>query len=230
MGSKKIEKTEKKVVKRVVRKVAKSSEPEGLLYFLRTCQKDGTSYKGTFKWNLELGAKNTAPDWSPEPECGKGLHGLLGGQGESEHLDWSEDASWVVFSSPTSVDLNGKHKVQTATICAVGDRKTATDFLLAKGFQGVHGSFPTAGDNGTATAGDNGTATAGYYGTATAGYYGTATAGDGGTVSGGEKAVLSLKYWNGERYRIVLAYVGENGIKPNTKYKLNDKYKFTEVK
>ena len=36
---------------------------------LRTCDQDGKSYGG-FQWPLEVGTTVTAPDWSPEPECG----------------------------------------------------------------------------------------------------------------------------------------------------------------
>ena len=72
----------------------------------------------------------------------------------------------------------------------------------------------TAGDGGTATAGDNGTATAGNAGTATAGPYGTATAGIGGTIL--------LRHWDGARRRVLVAYVGENGIEANTPYVVRD--------
>jgi hypothetical protein len=63
-----------------------------------------------------------------------------------------------------------------------------------------------------ATAGNRGTATAGYSGTATAGEYG----------------ILNIRYYdhNASRYRIATAYVGENGILPNVKYKLDEKDQF----
>ncbi|NII73217.1 hypothetical protein FHW84_001786 [Dyella sp. SG562] len=105
----------------------------------------------------------------------------------------------------------------------------------------------TAGDSGTATAGDSGTATAGYRGTATAGYRGTATAGDSGTATAGDSGTatagdsgtatagdsgeLRIHWWDAkaERYRTQIAYVGENGIKPNVAYRLNEKREFVEV-
>ena len=175
------------------------------MLFLRTCSPKGVSRNG-FVWPLKVGAKVTAPDWDPRPECGNGLHGLKDGQGDANLMDWSKDAVWIVFSSPDGVDLCGIWKVKTATICAVGDRKTATDFLIAAGRIGVHGSTATAGDGGTATAG----------------YRGTATAGDRGS--------LIIYWWDGNRRRVEVAYVGENGIKPNIKYRLNDEHKFEEVK
>ena len=177
----------------------KVSEPEKLLYFLRTCAKDGSSYKGSFQWDLRIGAVNTAHDWDPAAECGKGLHGLLGGQGDSTMLDWSEDAVWVVFSSPSSVDLNGKHKVQNATVCAVGDRKTATDFLLSLGFQGVHGCFMVGGDRANMTGGyranmtggDRANMTGGNYAKMTGGIDATMTGGIGATMTGGDRANMT---------------------------------------
>ncbi|MFJ0688879.1 hypothetical protein WLU62_11930, partial [Bordetella bronchiseptica] len=89
----------------------------------------------------------------------------------------------------------------------------------------------TAGESGTATAGNYGTATAGNYGTATAGNYGTATAGNYGTATAGEKGELRIQWWDAkaERYRTVLGYVGEDGIKADTKYRLDDNHKFVEV-
>ena len=118
-----------------------------------------------------------------------------------------------------------------------GDRGTATagDYGRATaGYRGTatagdygratagYGGTATAGYGGTATAGYGGTATAGYRGTATAGYGGTATAGDRGTATAGDYGVLLLSQWDGQRRRVVIAYVGEGGVKPNTAYRLRD--------
>ena len=80
-----------------------------------------------------------------------------------------------------------------------------------------------AGDWGKAIAGDGDNAIAGYSGTAAAGEYGTATA--------GEYGQLHIRYWDSaaDRYRTAIAYVGENGIKPNVAYKLDDNNEFVEV-
>ena len=93
------------------------------------------------------------------------------------------------------------------------------------------GGTATAGDRGTATAGDGGTATAGYGGTATAGNGGTATAGDGGTATAGYGGELRIGWWDqkSDRRRTAVAYVGENGIEPNVKYKLNDAHEFVRA-
>ena len=85
------------------------------------------------------------------------------------------------------------------------------------------GGTATAGARGTATAGDRGTATAGDGGTATAGDRGTATAGERGTATAGERGILSLRWWDWSRYRIATFYVGENGVLPNVKYRVDEK-------
>ena len=56
-------------------------------------------------------------------------------------------------------------------------------------------------------------------------------AGLNGRVKGGSKCAMSLAYWNDKekRYRIVVAYVGENGIKADTWYELNANHEFCEV-
>lgn len=76
---------------------------------------------------------------------------------------------------------------------------------------------------GQSTAGDLGTAIAGNCGKAMAGYKGTATA--------GEKGKLCIQYWDktAECYRTAIANIGENGIKPNVAYKLDDKHGFVEA-
>jgi hypothetical protein len=84
----------------------------------------------------------------------------------------------------------------------------------------------TAGDRGIATAGHEGTATAGYEGTATAGDRGTATAGDRGTATAGHWGTATAGYegrilvtfWDGNRCRVAVGYVGEDGIEANVPY------------
>jgi len=108
-----------------------------------------------------------------------------------------------------------------------GEGGTATAGNYGTATAGYRGTA-TAGYRGTATAGEGGTATAGNYGTATAGNYGTATAGNYGTATAGEGGVLELSVFDGKRTRKVIAYVGEAGIKADTKYRL-DGTTFVEV-
>ena len=172
---------------------------------LRTCKADMTSYGG-FKWP-ESG-RVEAPDWDAKPECGNGLHGLLWGEGVGDLLNWDEDAKWLVVAvEGETVDLGGKVKFRAGEVVYCGDRKGATDYIIANGATGhVVGAFVTTGDYGTATAGDCGTATAGNCGTATAGDYGT----------------VAVRWHDGNRYRLAVGYVGEDGILRNVPYVVRD--------
>ena len=126
----------------------------------------------------------------------------------------------------------------------VGDNQIAVAGDYGKATAGISGTA-TAGDCGTATAGyygtataeNYGTATAGYWGiatvgiggTATAGYRGTATAGYGGKATAGDRGTLIIKHWDGDRYRIVVGYVGEDGILQDVAYKLDVDGKFVKA-
>ncbi len=135
---------------------------------------------------------------------------------------------------------------------SAGDYGTATAGCRGIAIAGDIGTA-IARYRGTAIAGYYGTATAGYYGTAIAGYYGTAiagcrgiasvggcgiaTAGDygkasagySGTASAGNYSTISIEYYDGRR-RIKVGYIGEDGLKANTAYKLDDNHEFVEVK
>ena len=179
---------------------------------LRTCDANMQSRNG-FKWPRQ--GIVSAPDWDPRPECGNGLHGLLRGQGDAALLNWSDDAVWLVVAPIGDiVDLGGKVKFQSAEVLFAGERMDASGFLRQ---QGVSDVLP--GD--AVAAGNRGTATAGYRGTATAGNGGTATAGDWGTATAGHRGTIIISRWDGQRTRVAIGYVGEDGIKPNTPYRLN---------
>ena len=263
--------------------------------FLRTCNPDGTSHGG-FKWNLEIGGITEAPDWNSEPECGGGLHGLLHGKGNGAYLNSSKDSLWMVCEAlGPIVDLGDKIKTSKAKTLFVGDRKGATDFLIASGCNasevigafitggygstvtgghyskvtgghyskvtggddskvtGGDGSTVTGGDGSTVTGGnyskvtggddskvtggdhsnvtggDWSTVTGGHYSKVTGGYGSTVTGGIGSTVTGGDDSVLSIKWFDGKRTRISIAYVGENGIEPNVDYKLDENGNFVRA-
>ena len=116
-----------------------------------------------------------------------------------------------------------------------GDDSTATAGNSGTATAGKRGTATAgnrgtarAGENGIATAGENGTATAGDYGTATAGDYGIATAGNGGTATAGVEGVIQIHYFN-DKVRFVTGYIGEKGLSPNVKYKLDANHNFVEV-
>ncbi|HHX5603339.1 TPA: hypothetical protein ACVFG7_006040 [Pseudomonas aeruginosa] len=201
----------------------KASQETALV--LRTCSADLTSHGG-FQWPDKIGAVVEAPDWKKDNRCGHGLHGWLFGQGDHDCSGTvgDADAKWLVVEVGLSdlIALGGKVKFPRCTIRHIGDRASATQFLIANEPRaagvavigatlqagdkelcqvGAYGTATagykgtaTAGNEGTATAGDWGTATAGDWGTATAGYKGTATAGDWGTATAGYKGTATAGY------------------------------------
>ena len=193
-------------------------------YFLRTVNKNCISYNN-FKWDLKIGAINTCGDWNEKPECGGGLHGIRNAVGSASLLDWSENAIPFVFSSTKYIDIdNQKSKVQKAKIEFVGKsipecstwiyQKTSIQGGIAVCISGGYGATVSGGDRAMVSGGDEATVSGGY----------------GATVSGGYEAIIQIKYYDGNRYRIKIGYIGEDGLKPNIKYKLNDKFEFEEVK
>ena len=201
---------------------------------LRTCNADMQSYNG-FQWPRS--GPVTAPDWNPKEECGHGLHGFLRGEGEGDLADWRSEALWIVAEVETFVDLGGKVKSPAAEVIFVGSRLDATALVKAR-YPGAaviganvtveNGRVAVVGDYGTATAGERGTATAGERGTATAGNGGTATAGYRGTATAGNSGMLQIYYYDqkNNRQRLAVAYIGEDGILPTVKYRLDDYAKF----
>ena len=188
--------------------------PEHVLV-LRTSNKDRISHNG-FQWP-ESGPVE-APDWSPEPICGRGLHGALWGEGNGSLFNWVEDATWQVVEvlEKDIVDLGGKIKFPQGNVVFSGSREGATNFLLANGGQGkaVIGAWvANPSSNGHATAGD----------------YGTATAGIGGTATAGRDGKISIDYWDGTRSRTKGGYIGEEGLLPNVPYKLDYKFNFVKA-
>ena len=174
---------------------------------LRTCRSDMTSHGG-FKWPRR--GKVEAPDFKPTKACGNGLHGFLWGEGDAGLADWSADANWLVVKvdSADIIDLGSKVKFPRGSVVCCGDRKKATDYLVSRAPRetACMGAFVTGGDGSTVTGG--------YRSTVTGGYRSTVTGGDGST--------LSVKWWDGARYRIAVAYVGEDGIKADTPYRVVD--------
>jgi hypothetical protein len=60
-------------------------------------------------------------------------------------------------------------------------------------------------------------------------YLQLAASGDYSTASAGKNSAICLAWHDGNRPRFSVAYVGENGIKENTCYKLDSKGNFVEV-
>ena len=195
---------------------------KGHVLVLRTNDKKNRAY-GNFQYPKKGWVE--APDWKATEACGKGLHGALKGCGDGSLFNWAVDALWMVLEVEEKgiIDLGGKVKFKGGNVVYVGDRKTATDIIAS-----VYGHIGIIG--ATVTGGYRATVTGGYRATVTGGDYATVTGGYCATVTGGNYAILSIKYWDGCRYRIATAYVGEDGIEANVAYRLNSKNKFVKVK
>jgi len=197
---------------------------------LRTCSADMKSHSD-FQWPSEVGAVVEAPDWIANDECGNGLHGWLFGQGDhgcSGSVS-NPDAKWLVVEAVLAdvIALGGKVKFPRCTIRHIGDRKSATDFMLANEVR----SAGVAIIGATRTAGDKEHCQVGALGSATAGDSGTATAGDSGTATAGDKGEIRIKFWDkkSQRDRTAQGYIGEDGLEPNVAYKLNTKNEFVRA-
>ena len=142
-----------------------------------------------------------------------------------------------IVGAAVAVDNYGTAAAGDYGTATAGDSGTATAGDCGTAIAGDSGTATagdsgtaTAGYSGTATAGDCGTATAGYYGTATAGYGGTATAGDygtaiagyKGTATAGYRGTIQIRWWDGNRSRTAVGYVGEGGILPNVAYRVEN--------
>jgi len=171
-----------------------------------------------------------APDWDPQPACGRGLHGWLNGQGDYTCQSFTEidGAKWLILEVDNFIDLVGKVKFQSCTVVHCGTRQTATNYLLQAGISGPiigvtisggDGSTVSGVDGSTVSGGPNSRVSGGDGSTVSGGPNSRVSGGDGSTVSGGTGSVLILRDCN---YSPKTATVGENGILPDTPYILKD--------
>ena len=190
---------------------------------LRTCAADMSSRNG-FIWP-ESGPVE-CPDWSPEPVCGHGLHGALWGEGNAQLLSWDKDARWLVVRvlAPDIVDLDGKVKFPRGWVEHCGTRESATQYLSDHGGRGraIIGLTATGGHDSTLTGGDDSTLTGGDGSTLTGGNRSTLTGGYRSTLTGGDRSQIRIEWWDGKRTRLVVGYVGEDGIEPDVAYTVRD--------
>ncbi len=143
-----------------------------------------------------------APDWDPQPACGRGLHGWLNGQGDYTCQSFTEidGAKWLILEVDNFIDLVGKVKFQSCTVVHCGTRQTATNYLLQAGISGpiigvtVSGgpnSRVSGGDGSTVSGGPNSRVSGGYGSTVSGGPNSRVSGGDGSTVSGGDGSTVS---------------------------------------
>ncbi len=160
-------------------------------YILR-CNEPGLTSRNGFQWVWEGNVE--APDWSPAPECGNGLHGWLWGAGDhtfSGH--WKDDdAVWLVAAVWLSdiVDLGGKVKFPRATVVYSGTRDEATREIVRLGSKKpVMFVNLTCGDNESQVGGYKARLTGGYGSTNTGGDESINKGGEGSTNTGGDESI-----------------------------------------
>ena len=213
-------------VKKISAKAALNSSKKVLI--LRSNNPNLKSHGG-FQWP-ESGPVE-CPDWDPQAECGTGLHGFLWGQGNMSLSKRSHDAKWLVVEVNTDdiVNLDGKVKFPKGnviycgtwwTACAIvrqeylkrpvkkQKRKIATGRFGHAAATGRFGHAAATGDSGHAAAtGDSAVA-------ASLNNRGHAKAGENGTI------IIAWIETSSIRRRIAVGYVGENGIKADTWYRV----------
>jgi hypothetical protein len=246
-------------MKRPAKKSAKrTTKPAGeTVLILRTVAADmrspdeatgGVAAK-SFKWPKR--GEVECKDWNPAPVCGGGLHGLRWGAGDVG-LTHHEDATrlWLVIEAAAAdvVDVGSdKCKLRRGTVVYCGDRGGAVALVQSRApagskvcfatvtggnrstVTGGNASTVTGGNRSTVTGGNASTVTGGNASTVTGGNASTVTGGNRSTVTGGHTSVLSLRWYDGSRWRIAIFAVGENGIEPNVAYRLDDNGKPVRV-
>ncbi len=213
---------------------------------VRTVNADMTSYGG-FVWP-ESGPVE-CPDWDPTPSCGHGLHGLLDGVGDYSLLSDAPDAKWLIVEvdRDEAVNINGKVKVPRGEVVYCGDMRGALTRMsiewrrLAEeadegscttgdrahaASQGYRAHAASQGDRAhAASQGDRAhAASQGNWAHAAALGPHSIAAGLGpySTAEAGEDGAIVLSYWDdeAERHRIVVGYVGEDGIEAGVPYRV----------
>ena len=212
------------------------SEVSEKVLVLRTCDCNMQAHGG-FVWP-ESGLVE-CPDWDPKPECGNGLHGLLWGNGDLSLMSADADAKYLLVEvdADVIVDLGGKVKFPRGNVVYCGHWLQAFATLREHWMKKIQESDQTTATTGTrahaATTGyEAHAATTGDWAhAATTGENAIAVAlGRDSTVRAGEKGALVATWWDeeNERLRVAVAHVGEDGIKPNTTYRV-ESGRFIEV-
>ena len=161
---------------------------------------------GGFQWPQE--GPIESPIWDPNPRSGKGLRGILWGEGEGITLLMDRDAVWLVVEV-AKVDMvlirTTEVKFQKGTVVYSGGRGGAASYIKCrhKGSQLLigdtqtvkscqvavtgFGGTSTSGDLGQSFAGDMGTAVSHVRGKSYSGAFGESIAGDYGLAVSGKR-------------------------------------------
>src|ERR1019366_2841768 len=136
-------------------------EPNQVLV-LRTCDRNLKSHDG-FQWPKE--GIVSAPDWTPAPKCGTGLHGWLWGQGDYSLRNQDEERIWLVVKVDADkivkIDNGEKVKFPTGEVVYSGNWIRAFEIIresrpkpdkIEAFNSGYSGHASATGDSGHASA------------------------------------------------------------------------------
>ena len=203
-------------------------------YVLRSCDANMQSHGG-FQWPME--GQVTCPDFQNNPECGNGLHGWLWGVGDYSASKYH--ANWLILevADDDIIQISEKVKFPKCEVLFVGSLAKAYAWLkyaphweeAESSATGKYGHASATGKYGHASAtGYSGHASAtGKYGiAASVGFNGKAKASESGAIfiSRGEYVKGNWKLTH-----VFASMVGQNDIKPDTWYTLDENGKPFEV-
>lgn len=116
-----------------------------------------------------------------------------------------------------------------------GEKGRSKSDFFGVSFSGVAGSS-VSGEAGLSVSGEEGGSVSGDDGISISRKNGTSISGKGGLsfsvhgyVQSGEEGAIQLQYWDGNRRRYKIGYIGEDGLEPNVLYKLDENHEFVKV-
>lgn len=120
---------------------------------------------------------------------------------------------FIMFNTNTVVNCGPNSNITGGNFSQI----TAGDYSRVTG---GHDSTVRGRDYCTIIGGNHSTLTGEDNSTLIGGDYSTITGGSDSTVRGGKGSILILKYWDGKRFRVIVGYVGEDGIEANFPYRV----------
>ena len=218
---------------------------------IRTCDKDMKGFGG-FPWPESgpvEAPEEWDKSWGPKPsnyiggfrkdvDCGGGLHGIAGVTDDWGLLNWDIEAKALILKTEKAelLQVSGKVKFRFCVVEKVTSLAAALCEVICTAFrinQQVEEIKKESGHDKIASGADSQLAASGVRSKLAASGVRSQLAASGKdsvavaaspccTAKAGENGAIVLTWHDGNRYRIAVAYVGENGIEAGVFYKLNE--------
>lgn len=145
------------------------------------------------------------------------LQTALRADGRYAWSSWLRQLAWhAAVSAPKGISALVEAEVAIATAATAGSPNSASGFGSTAASAGVGSTAATAGDDSTAaSSGDDSTAAAAGERTI------AMVAGLRGRAKAGAHGCIALCWHDGTRTRVVVGYVGEDGIEPDVLYRVD---------